>query len=272
MICCWSCGSSNVGRPELETLMPFARRKRTDRHPTPASDPSWLLPTPFHRESLFQFYSFCLMTRHNAKNSSPNHPDCANFQESMGGASAPPEDLRRYWRPVSGSGPVPSHALRCTPTDGLAMVARALTGFVHHASFGGGFQTFAWIWQSPCVEHGIPAGGHAPGRESSRNGALWVMNMASDLEIHDAASSSALSGPCDRHFRTLAESLPQIVWLASADCCVGYQNRRWCEYTGLASADSTGSGWKQAVHPDDLPEILRRWERAVRGGEPCELA
>jgi len=33
-----------------------------------------------------------------------------------------------------------------------------------------------------------------------------------------------------------------------------------------------GSGWKQAVHPDDLPEILRRWERAVKGGEPCELA
>ena len=98
------------------------------------------------------------------------------------------------------------------------------------------------------------------------------MNMASDLEIHDAASSSTLSCGYDRHFRTLAESLPQIVWLASADCCVGYQNRRWCEYTGLSSADSMGFGWKRAFHADDLPETLRRWERAVREGEPCELA
>ena len=98
------------------------------------------------------------------------------------------------------------------------------------------------------------------------------MNMASDLEIHDAASSSALSCGCDRHFRTLAESLPQIVWLATADCCVGYQNRRWCEYTGLSSADSMGSGWQRAFHPDDLPETLNRWERAVRLGGPCELA
>ena len=98
------------------------------------------------------------------------------------------------------------------------------------------------------------------------------MNMANDLEIHDAASSSTLSCEYDRHFRTLAESLPQIVWLASVDCCVGYQNRRWCEYTGLSSADSMGFGWKRAFHADDLPETLRRWERAVREGEPCELA
>jgi PAS domain S-box-containing protein len=96
--------------------------------------------------------------------------------------------------------------------------------------------------------------------------------MASDLEIHDVASSSTLSCGYDRHFRTLAESLPQIVWLASADCCVGYQNRRWCEYTGLSSADSMGFGWKRAFHADDLPETLRRWERAVREGEPRELA
>ena len=75
----------------------------------------------------------------------------------------------------------------------------------------------------------------------------------------------ASSGP-------LPKSLPQIVWLASADCCVGYQNRRWCEYTGLSSADSMGFGWKRAFHADDLPETLRRWERAVRVGEPCELA
>lgn len=33
-----------------------------------------------------------------------------------------------------------------------------------------------------------------------------------------------------------------------------------------------GFGWKRAFHLDDLPETLKRWERAVRWGEPCELA
>src|SRR5208337_2023072 len=161
------------------------------------------------------------------------------------------------------------HALKCTSTNGLAMVARALTGFAYHATFDEAFQPLHVSGSRSVSSAESCRDSHDPW---SRTGALRVMNMASDLEIHDAASSSALSCGYDRHFRTLAESLPQIVWLASADCCVGYQNRRWCEYTGLASADSMGSGWKQAVHPDDLPEILRRWERAVRGGEPCELA
>src|SRR5208337_3129047 len=159
MICCWSCGSSNVGRPGLETLMPFARRKLADRHPTPASDPSWLLPTPFHRESHFPVLFILSDEATQRKEFARKSPRLRKYSRIDRRGPDPLEDLKRYWRPVSCSGPVPSHALRCTPTDGLAMVARALTGFVHHASFGGGFQTFAWIWQSPCVEHGIPAGG-----------------------------------------------------------------------------------------------------------------
>ena len=117
-----------------------------------------------------------------------------------------------------------------------------------------------------------PDDGHVPGRGSGSNGLSWVRKMTSALENHDPGSSSALSCWPDRHFRTLAESLTEIVWLASADCCFGYQNRRWCDYTGLSPADSIGFGWKQACHPDDLPETLKRWERAVRRGEPCELA
>src|SRR5208283_978571 len=72
--------------------------------------------------------SFCLTTRHNAKNSSPNHPNRAKFQASMDGVHHLIEELKRYSRPASCSRPVRSHALRCTSTNGLAMVARALTG------------------------------------------------------------------------------------------------------------------------------------------------
>src|SRR5208337_3650958 len=149
------------------------------------------------------------------------------------------------------------------------MVARALTGFAYHATFDEAFQPLHVSGSRSVSSTESFRDSHDPW---SRTGALRVINMASDLEIHDVASSSTLSCGYDRHFRTLAESLPQIVWLASADCCVGYQNRRWCEYTGLSSAGSMGFGWKRAFHADDLPETLRRWERAVREGEPCELA
>src|SRR5271157_3902219 len=145
----------------------------------------------------------------------------------------------------------------------------ALTGFAYHATLEEASQLLHVSGIRSVSSTESFRDSHDPW---SRTGALRVMNMASDLEIHDAALSSPLSCGYDRHFRTLAESLPQIVWLATAECCVGYQNRRWCEYTGLSSAASMGFGWKRAFHADDLPETLRRWERAVREGEPCELA
>src|SRR5207244_1093022 len=45
-----------------------------------------------------------------------------------------------------------------------------------------------------------------------------------------------------------------------------YFNQRWCDQTGLSLADSIGWGWKQAIHPDDLPAALEQWEHALAAG------
>lgn len=68
--------------------------------------------------------------------------------------------------------------------------------------------------------------------------------MAIELGIRDAVTFAIQTNRNDCHFRALAESIPQIVWLATALGCVSYQNRRWYEYTGLSAEDSTGFGWK----------------------------
>src|SRR5271165_7457550 len=114
------------------------------------------------------------------------------------------------------------------------MVARALTGFAYHATFEEAFQPLHVSSSRSVSSTESFRDSHDPW---SRTGALRVMNMASDLEIHDAASSSTLSCGYDRHFRTLAESLPQIVWLASAECCRSEERRvgkecrsRWSPY------------------------------------------
>jgi hypothetical protein len=38
-----------------------------------------------------------------------------------------------------------------------------------------------------------------------------------------------------------------------------FMNQRWQTYTGLPSEESYGSGWKAAVHPADLAELLEKW-------------
>ena len=55
----------------------------------------------------------------------------------------------------------------------------------------------------------------------------------------------------ERELRALAESMPQMVWMAAPDGGNIYCNQRWTGYTGLGAQESAGAGWLQAVHPQD---------------------
>ncbi len=67
-------------------------------------------------------------------------------------------------------------------------------------------------------------------------------------------------------FRTLAEAMPQIVWITRPDGAVVYINQRWMDYTGLALEESLGHGWSKPFHPDDQPRAEKAWQHATVTG------
>ncbi|HEX4592303.1 MAG TPA: PAS domain-containing protein, partial [Gemmataceae bacterium] len=71
--------------------------------------------------------------------------------------------------------------------------------------------------------------------------------------------------------RLLADSVPQLVWMARADGHVEYFNARWREYTGTPTVQALGWGWEDAVHPDDRPAAIAAWTQSLATGEPCEI-
>ena len=71
----------------------------------------------------------------------------------------------------------------------------------------------------------------------------------------------------EAEFRTLAESMPQMVWMTRPDGWNTYLNHRWVDYTGLTLAESYGQGWNTPLHPDDRPRTLDAWEHAIARGE-----
>jgi PAS domain S-box-containing protein len=71
-------------------------------------------------------------------------------------------------------------------------------------------------------------------------------------------------------FRTLAQSMPQLVWVARADGFAEYFNQRWFDYTGLAFQESVGFRWCAPLYPDDKGTAESSWKRAVDAGEPWE--
>ena len=68
-------------------------------------------------------------------------------------------------------------------------------------------------------------------------------------------------------YRTLIEAAPQVIWVADADGQVALLNKAWHEFSGRTDAESLGTRWAEALHPEDLPDVLAKWERAYTRGE-----
>ncbi|MGD0961563.1 MAG: PAS domain S-box protein [Methylomonas sp.] len=102
-----------------------------------------------------------------------------------------------------------------------------------------------------------------------------IGNVISDehgMELHmtgiclDVTARKTLEIQLDKsenEFRLLAESMPQIVWIAGADGGCSYINRQWSDYTGLTAEASIGSGWSEQLHPDDQPRAWEDWQAAL---------
>lgn len=75
----------------------------------------------------------------------------------------------------------------------------------------------------------------------------------------------------ERQFRTLAESLPQLAWMAEPDGYIIWYNQRWYEYTGTTVEQMEGWGWQSVHDAQELPRVLARWRSSIGCGEPFEI-
>jgi len=75
----------------------------------------------------------------------------------------------------------------------------------------------------------------------------------------------------EQRFRTMAESIPQLAWMAKPDGFIFWYNRRWYEYTGTTPHQMEGWGWQSVHDPNMLPQVLERWKASIASGEPFEM-
>ena len=79
----------------------------------------------------------------------------------------------------------------------------------------------------------------------------------------------------EAQFRTLANSIPQLAWMAHPDGSVFWYNQRWYDYTGSTLEETHGSGWRKVHHPEHVQRIaegLRKsWENGTEWEDTCPL-
>lgn len=75
----------------------------------------------------------------------------------------------------------------------------------------------------------------------------------------------------ERQFRTLAESIPQLCWMANPDGHLFWYNRRWYDYTGTTFEQMEGWGWQSVHDPHTLQSVLEKWRASIASGESFEM-
>lgn len=91
---------------------------------------------------------------------------------------------------------------------------------------------------------------------------LYFLGIIEDITRRKQAEEALKTS--EMEFRLLAESMPQIVWITTADGLNIYFNQQWADYTGLTLEESYGDGWNKPFHPDDKLRAWNAWQNATQ--------
>ena len=86
------------------------------------------------------------------------------------------------------------------------------------------------------------------------------------VDITELIRAKDATRDSEERFRQLAEAMPQLVYVATADGNVEYLNQRWRDFTGVPNADQ--ASLRAVVHPDDFSIMNERWHDAAARGAP----
>ena len=90
-------------------------------------------------------------------------------------------------------------------------------------------------------------------------------------DIHEERLQAEELRRSEEKFRQLAESIPQLTWIARPDGHIFWYNRRWYEFTGTTPEEMEGWGWQSVHNPATLPGVLERWRGSIAEGKPFEM-
>jgi len=74
----------------------------------------------------------------------------------------------------------------------------------------------------------------------------------------------------ERQFRTLADNMSQLAWIADPVGRIYWYNARWYSYTGTSHEAMMALGWRSLHHPDHLERVDSRMRRCFATGSIWE--
>lgn len=91
-----------------------------------------------------------------------------------------------------------------------------------------------------------------------------VYDVSDVIELRKRLAESELQ------FRMLANSIPQLAWIADEHGSIFWYNDRWYDYTGSNLETMHGWGWTAVHHPDHVERVKARIKKSWDSGDDWE--
>ncbi|MGE5208585.1 MAG: ATP-binding protein [Alphaproteobacteria bacterium] len=99
---------------------------------------------------------------------------------------------------------------------------------------------------------------------------IYAIERGQSATLQSARLGAQLA-ESESRFHQMADSIPQLAWIARKDGWIFWYNRRWYEYTGTTPEQMEGWGWQSVHDPKELPGVMERWKSSIATGQPFDM-
>ena len=102
-----------------------------------------------------------------------------------------------------------------------------------------------------------------PLRASDGTVLLWI---GATLDIEELKRTEQALRESEYKLRQIIDTVPSLLWSAGPDGEPTHVSQRLLDYSGMRFEDFQRGGWDAFVHPADLPETAKAFDRAIQTG------
>src|ERR1035438_432334 len=87
------------------------------------------------------------------------------------------------------------------------------------------------------------------------------------VDVTDRQNSAEAVRRSEERYRSLVQAGAQVVWVTTPTGAIAEDSPEWRWITGQTLEEYLGSGWLDAIHPEDRDRVDRDWRECVQAGK-----
>ena len=98
-----------------------------------------------------------------------------------------------------------------------------------------------------------------------------IGNFGMYMDITQSKLAEEALRESEEKFHSLANSMPQLAWIANADGYISWYNQKWYDFTGTTPEEMEGWGWQSVHDPKTLHEVMKKWKASLENEKEFEM-